>query len=89
MGYLKGKSWLLASLGGLLTCIGLATAADTPAQAANQDRHLCYLDGKKNSLGAMVTIDHKAWRCTSVLEERGVPGTAWVQVRMSATLVAE
>jgi len=82
---LKGMTLLLVLIG------GFATAADTPATAAAnaEARHLCYLDGMKNSLGAMVTIDRKSWRCTSVLEERGVAGTAWVQVRMSATIVAE
>ena len=63
----------------------------TPAQAASPERDmlLCYLDGKKNSLGSVVIIDGKSYRCTAVLAERGVPGTAWVQIRMAQAIVAE
>ena len=47
----------------------------------------CLMGGQLNSLGAVVSEEGKLYRCSAVLKERGVADTAWVQVRMSSTIV--
>jgi hypothetical protein len=83
-------SVLLATLGGLVL-VDWALAADATPKAAARDesKFLCSMDGKINSIGAVVEDNGRAFRCTTVFEERGVSRAAWVQVRMTASLVTD
>jgi|GEM_PF-3874362 len=78
---------LLATL--LLLCLSMKTASaqsarnDNIAAAATlPDSRLCSWDGKKYSLGAVVTKDNKAFRCSDVhVDELNVAAVAgWVEL---------
>jgi hypothetical protein len=64
-----------------------ASAPAAPVQPKDH-KNLCFMDGKANSIGARVSADGKAYRCSAVLLERGVRGVAWVAVR-EASVIAE
>jgi hypothetical protein len=90
MGYLKGTMAAALAIASM-SPIGRAMAGDEAVKVtvATEEQRLCYLDGKKNSLGAMVSIEQRTYRCTPVLEERGKPAAAWVAVKMTAAIVTD
>jgi hypothetical protein len=81
---------MLAAVAGATAVYSLAatepTAKSTPRNDAD---YLCKLDGKANSIGAVVKDDGRLYRCTSVLEERGVAKAAWVRVEMTTSIVLD
>jgi len=87
---LVGASVLVVTLGAI-GVVDWAIAADATPKAPVRDesKFLCSMDGKINSIGAVVTEDGHAYRCTTVLEERGVSKAAWVQVKMTSSIVTE
>jgi hypothetical protein len=74
---------LLLAVTGAAFAEETATATATHTPTARDHELLCYLDKKMNSLGAVLEIDGASYRCTSVLTERGVRSTAWVEIRSS------
>ncbi len=74
-----------------LVLAGWAIAAQTTPDASKRDdsKFLCSMDGKINSIGAFISVNGNSYRCTTVLEERGVSKAAWVQVKMSASIVTD
>jgi len=57
--------------------------------AADEGSRLCKFDGKANSIGAVIKDGGRLYRCTLVLEERGISKAAWVHVEMTTSIVVE
>ena len=81
---------MLAAVAGAITAYSrAATEPVAKSTPRNEADYLCKLDGKANSIGAVVKDGGSLYRCTSVLEERGVAKAAWVRVEMTTSIVME
>jgi len=81
---------LLTGVAGATAALGwAATEAATMTETRNEAGYLCKLDGKINSIGALVKDDGQLYRCTTILEERGIRRAAWVQVQMTTSIVMD
>lgn len=76
----------LTTVAGAAAAWSAATQPSKPAPR-NEADVTCKLDGKMSSIGAVIKDEGRLYRCTSVLEERGVTGAAWVQVEMTTSIV--
>ncbi len=80
---------VLAAVGGVAAYSWAAIEPAVKSTPRNEADYLCKLDGKANSIGAVVKDDGKLYRCTRVLEERGVAKAAWVRVEMTTSIVMD
>ena len=81
---------MLAAIAGAMAAYsGAATEPAAKSPPRNEADYLCKLDGKINSIGAIVKDEGSLYRCTRVLEERGVAKAAWVRVEMTTSIVVD